>query len=88
MFCCRAAVNNILVTLGNAFSATALFLLGLKMVGRVKEGEATSGSSVWSSLMIVPIVLVLIKIVLLPMIARETVSLLKVNACSVFGFPS
>ena len=68
--------NNILTTLGNAFSATALFLLGLNMVGRVnKEGD--SGSR--STLMIVPIVLVLTKIILLPLIARETVSLLKVG---------
>ena len=33
-----AVVNNILVTLGNAFSATALFLLGLTMVERVGSG--------------------------------------------------
>ena len=71
-----AVFNNILTTLGNAFSATALFLLGLNMVGRVnKEGD--SGSR--STLMIVPIVLVLTKIILLPLIARETVSLLKVG---------
>ena len=84
-----AVVNNILVTLGNAFSATALFLLGLTMVERVgsggsrdqntsSSGGGRSGSS--SSVMIIPIVLVLIKIVLLPLIARETVSLLLVGA--------
>ena len=38
------------------------------------------GSSNSSSVMIIPIVLVLIKIVLLPLIARETVSLLQVGA--------
>ena len=85
-----AVVNNILVTLGNAFSATALFLLGLTMVERVgsggsrdqntsSSGGGRSGSSS-SSVMIIPIVLVLIKIVLLPLIARETVSLLQVGA--------
>lgn len=30
-------IDNFLETLGNAFSATALFLLGLKMVGRIKS---------------------------------------------------
>ena len=42
-------VNNILVTLGNAFSATALFLLGLTMVQRVGRDQNTRSSGTGSS---------------------------------------
>jgi len=62
-----AVMSQFLGTLGNAFSATALFLLGVHMVGRVH--------SIKGKLMIVPAVLVAVKIVVFPLIARETTSL-------------
>ena len=62
---------NFLETLGNAFPAAALFLLGIHMVGRVQGMGKT---------MIIPIVLVVIKLVVLPLVARETTSLFNPGA--------
>merc|ERR1719322_655388 len=59
-------IDNFLESLGNAFSATALFLLGLKMVGRVK----TLKGRLW----IAPVILIFAKILILPIIAREFAS--------------
>ena len=58
------AINNFLTTLGRAFSACALFSLGLGMVGKMKT--LTNGSKV-----IGPFLLILIKIILMPLIARS-----------------
>ena len=61
-------ISHFLQTLGNAFSATALFLLGIHMVGRIKA--AANGK-----LMLLPVILVVIKIIVFPLVARETTSL-------------
>ena len=58
------AINNFLTTLGRAFSACALFSLGLGMVGKMKT--LTNGSKV-----IGPFLLILIKIIVMPLIARS-----------------
>ena len=64
-------INNFLTTLSNAFSATALFSLGLGMVGRMKT--LNSGSK-----LIGPFLLIATKIILMPLLAREVTTL--VNA--------
>lgn len=58
------AINNFLTTLGRAFSACALFSLGLGMVGKMKT--LTNGSKV-----IGPFLLIIIKTILMPLIARS-----------------
>ena len=58
------AINNFLTTLGRAFSATALFSLGLGMVGKMKT--LTSGSKV-----VGPFLLITAKTILMPLIARS-----------------
>ena len=63
------AINNFLTTLGRAFSACALFSLGLGMVGKMKT--LTNGSKV-----IGPFLLIIIKTILMPLIARSVTNAL------------
>ena len=58
-------VESFLKTLGSAFSATALFLLGLRMVGKMDyfKGEK----------IIAPLILIALKLIAMPVIAREVV---------------
>ncbi|XP_018027318.1 integral membrane protein GPR155 [Hyalella azteca] len=58
-----------LSVLGQAFSASALFALGVRMVGQV---AALRGSS-----LVVPGILIAVKTLMLPLVCREFVSLLK-----------
>jgi predicted permease len=60
--------STFLKTLGSAFSATALFLLGLRMVNKM---EHFKGSKI-----IAPLVLVALKLIAMPIIAREVVRLI------------
>ncbi|VVC29895.1 Hypothetical protein CINCED_3A002443 [Cinara cedri] len=81
-------ITTFLGTFGNAFTATALFLLGLRMVGNVNKlrGEA----------LILPLLLIAAKLLVLPLVIRETTSIFltkfgTVNAdenlaFSMFGF--
>ncbi|KAG0722565.1 Integral membrane protein GPR155 [Chionoecetes opilio] len=61
-------LEGILKVLGQAFSATALFLLGLRMVGKV---QTLRGSG-----LVVPGILIATKTLILPLVTREVVSLL------------
>ena len=58
------AINNFLTTLGRAFSATALFSLGLGMVGKMKT--LANGSKV-----IGPFLLIIAKTIVMPLVARK-----------------
>lgn len=62
-------LDGFLQTLGSAFSATALFLLGLRMVG--KTTQTLAGSKI-----ILPFILIALKTIVMPLVTRETVSLL------------
>jgi len=61
-------IHNFMQTLGSAFSASALFLLGLRMVGQSSGGAAVKTS------LITPFILVTMKSLVLPIISREIVS--------------
>ncbi|KAF2359702.1 Membrane transport protein [Trinorchestia longiramus] len=61
--------ENILEVLGQAFSASALFALGVRMVGQV--------ASLRGSSLVVPGILITVKTLMLPLVCREFVSLLK-----------
>ncbi|KAK3108383.1 hypothetical protein FSP39_006715 [Pinctada imbricata] len=80
-------LSNILDVLGNAFSATALFYLGLSMVGKI-QGQIGIG-------LIVPLLLIGVKALILPLVTWEIVSALEglsgkngtePDAKSMFGF--
>ncbi|KAK2587818.1 hypothetical protein KPH14_003919 [Odynerus spinipes] len=58
----------ILEVLGNAFSASALFLLGLMMVGKVHKLKGTA--------LVIPGILISVKLLVLPLIIRESIVLL------------
>ncbi|XP_046388292.1 integral membrane protein GPR155 [Ischnura elegans] len=78
-------VAGILKVLGSAFSGTALFLLGLRMVGKVHTLKGAA--------LLIPGVLIAVKLLALPLVTREVVSILHagVNATdtldlSTYGF--
>merc|ERR1719270_3327627 len=60
-------IHNFMQTLGSAFSASALFMLGLRMVGQ------KSADSKLKTSLITPFVLVTMKSLVMPIIAREIV---------------
>ncbi|XP_045108836.1 integral membrane protein GPR155-like isoform X2 [Portunus trituberculatus] len=62
-------LEGILKVLGQSFSATALFLLGLRMVGKV---QTLKGSG-----LVVPGILIATKTLILPLVTREVVTLLQ-----------
>ncbi|XP_063232647.1 lysosomal cholesterol signaling protein isoform X2 [Bacillus rossius redtenbacheri] len=59
-------IHSILQVFGSAFAATALFLLGLRMVGKWHSMQGTH--------LLVPCILVVVKLVALPLVIREVVS--------------
>lgn len=61
-------LGGILQVLGSAFSATALFLLGLRMVGKIHTLRGAT--------LVVPGILILVKLLALPLVTREVVSLI------------
>ncbi|XP_021950434.1 integral membrane protein GPR155 isoform X2 [Folsomia candida] len=67
--CVPAILEGILKVLGSAFSACALFSLGLTMVG--------SAASLKGSGILVPGILISVKLLVLPVVTREMVSLLQ-----------
>lgn len=78
-------INQILSALGQAFLATALFYLGVNMVGNMRT-KVGSG-------LVVPLLLIAAKSLFLPLIAREMIQVLHVgkssnetNSWSLFGF--
>ena len=63
-------INNFMQTLGSAFSASALFLLGLRMVpGRTNPQQTEANKTS----LLVPFVLITMKSLVLPIISREIV---------------
>ncbi|KAL3271094.1 hypothetical protein HHI36_021590 [Cryptolaemus montrouzieri] len=61
-------VANILDTFGSAFSASALFLLGIRMVGKVHTLRGAT--------LVVPGILIMVKLLAMPLVTREVVSIL------------
>ncbi|XP_068142293.1 lysosomal cholesterol signaling protein [Drosophila tropicalis] len=79
-------VSSTLRVLGQSFSATALFLLGLKIVGGTGTERKSHG-------FLLPGVLILVKILVLPLVTRQTVNIMQAGAnfnetteLSTFGF--
>ncbi|XP_066587563.1 lysosomal cholesterol signaling protein [Prorops nasuta] len=62
---------SILDVLGNAFSASALFLLGIMMVGKIHKLKGTA--------LVIPGILISIKLLILPLVIRESIILLNVG---------
>lgn len=58
----------ILEVLGNAFSASALFLLGSMMVGKIHKLKGTA--------LVIPGILISVKLLVLPLVIRESIILL------------
>ncbi|OXU22582.1 hypothetical protein TSAR_001784 [Trichomalopsis sarcophagae] len=80
-----AIILVVLEVLGNAFSATALFLLGLMMVGKIHKLKGAA--------LVIPGILISIKLLVLPLIIRESVVFLSAGEnstdtsdLSTFGF--
>lgn len=76
-------LDDILEVLGNAFSACALFYLGLSMVGKVQSQVGLA--------MVVPVLLIFAKSLLLPLVTWEVVGWLQLNpnvsqSLSMYGF--
>lgn len=78
-------VSGVLKVLGNSFSATALFLLGLKIVGK---GNKLRGPG-----FLIPGILIIVKLLVLPLVIRQTVNVMQAGAnfsetteLSTFGF--
>ncbi|KAK7474300.1 hypothetical protein BaRGS_00034435, partial [Batillaria attramentaria] len=76
-------LDDILEVLGNAFSASALFYLGLSMVGKVQSQVGMA--------MVVPVLLIFAKSLLLPLVTWEVVGWLQLNtnvsqSLSMYGF--
>ncbi|KAF4533331.1 hypothetical protein B566_EDAN004452 [Ephemera danica] len=63
------AIAGVLKLLGSAFSAPALFLLGLRMVGKLHKLQGAA--------LLIPGILIAVKLLVLPLVNREVVSLLK-----------
>ncbi|XP_039486055.1 integral membrane protein GPR155 isoform X1 [Drosophila santomea] len=79
-------VSSTLRVLGQSFSATALFLLGLKIVGGAGSERKSTG-------FLLPGVLILVKILVLPLVIRQTVNIMQsgqnfndTTELSTFGF--
>jgi predicted permease len=61
-------LGGVLDVLGSAFSASALFLLGLRMVGKVHKLRGAT--------LVVPGILIMVKLIVLPLVTREVISIL------------
>lgn len=66
--------GGILNVLGSAFSASSLFLLGLRMVGKIYKMTGAA--------LVVPGILIMVKLIVLPVISREVVNILKAGSNS------
>ncbi|OAD54808.1 hypothetical protein WN48_06007 [Eufriesea mexicana] len=64
----KPALATVLDVFGNAFSASALFLLGLMMVGKVHKLKGIA--------LVIPGILILVKLLILPLVIRESIILL------------
>ncbi|XP_017878429.1 integral membrane protein GPR155 [Ceratina calcarata] len=63
-----SVISTVLDVFGNAFSATALFLLGLMMVGKVHKLKGTA--------LVIPGILISVKLLVLPLVIRESIILI------------
>uniref|UniRef100_A0A1B6MSC8 DEP domain-containing protein n=1 Tax=Graphocephala atropunctata TaxID=36148 RepID=A0A1B6MSC8_9HEMI len=81
------AMEDVLNVFGSAFTGTALFLLGLRMVGKVQK--------LYGFALLVPGILIAVKLLALPLVTREVVSLIlqfsqhnntEVQDLSTYGF--
>lgn len=72
-----SVIHDFMATLGSAFSSSALFLLGLRMVGQV--GSSTERPESKISL-VTPFILITMKSLVLPILAREAVSQFEAGA--------
>ncbi|XP_028038980.1 integral membrane protein GPR155 isoform X1 [Bombyx mandarina] len=59
-------IEGLLEVFGQSFSATALFLLGLRMVGQIHKLKGPA--------LVLPCVLIMVKLIILPVVMRECVS--------------
>ena len=66
-------IHNFMQTLGSAFSASALFLLGLRMVGQNNQRPGGAGQDMTRTSVILPGLLITMKSLVLPVISREIV---------------
>ncbi|XP_058838911.1 integral membrane protein GPR155 [Topomyia yanbarensis] len=78
-------LSSVLQVLGNSFSATSLFLLGLRMVGNASTLQGPG--------CILPGILIIAKLLVLPLVTRQTVNIMNAGAnftettdLSTFGF--
>lgn len=78
-------ISSVLDVLGRSFSATALFLLGLRIVGK--------GSELKGSGFLMPGILIIVKLLVLPLVTRQTVNIMQAGGnftetteLSTFGF--
>ncbi|XP_022903985.2 lysosomal cholesterol signaling protein [Onthophagus taurus] len=62
-------LSEILKALGSAFSASALFLLGLRMVGKVHKLRGAT--------LVVPGILIICKLLVLPIVTRQVINIFK-----------
>ncbi|XP_073947266.1 integral membrane protein GPR155 homolog anchor isoform X2 [Choristoneura fumiferana] len=65
-------IELLLKVFGDSFSATALFLLGLRMVGQIHRLRGPA--------LLLPCVLIMVKLIVLPVVMRESVSALQAGA--------
>ena len=64
-----SVIHDFMATLGSAFSSSALFLLGLRMVGQGDHRRQEAKVS-----LLTPFILIVMKSLVLPILAREAVS--------------
>ncbi|KAM3966225.1 LOW QUALITY PROTEIN: integral membrane protein GPR155 homolog anchor [Aphomia sociella] len=65
-------IEGLLEVFGQAFSASALFLLGLRMVGQIHRLRGPA--------LVLPCVLIMVKLLILPIMMRESVSVLNAGS--------
>ncbi|KAJ8716183.1 hypothetical protein PYW08_013468 [Mythimna loreyi] len=65
-------IEGLLEVFGQSFAATALFLLGLRMVGQIHRLRGPA--------LLLPCVLIMVKLIVLPVVMRESVSALDAGA--------
>lgn len=65
------ALATVLHVFGSAFSASALFLLGLMMVGKVHKLKGSA--------LVIPGILISVKLLVLPLVIRESIILLNIG---------
>ncbi|XP_053606460.1 lysosomal cholesterol signaling protein isoform X2 [Plodia interpunctella] len=65
-------IEGLLQVFGQSFSASALFLLGLRMVGQIHRLRGPA--------LVLPCILIMVKLIILPVVMRECVSILNSGA--------